>query len=451
MNSSDSEVSLTPPDVLETAKITCSNLIPEISKDKYSNAYNMFNVWRKDKNVHSYSENVLLAYFTKLAKKYKASTLWTQYSMLRTMLNINNNVEIVKYAKLRAFLKRKSDGYRSKKSRIFTSEQIHNFIKEAPDNEYLLTKVVLIMGVMGACRRDELYKMKLNYFEDLGSAVLVKIPNTKTKISRTFTVTGYFYKIYKIYADLRPQNCKESCFFLNYQKGKCTVQRIGINKFGIMGKVIATYLKLPNPELYTGHCFRRSSATILIDSGESITSLKRHGGWKSTAVAEGYIDESLKNKYDTANKMLNSIQSSSNIPSRSKHTENITTELELEKENNLLKPALEPAATIETREWSETLKRPRNVELKSTITNNKHMNITAEKLHIITKTKLELIQKEKEYMEKEEKRRKHIYSVTIENLLQERKRQDEEHKVRMLILNCELKSKQQLHLGLSTS
>lgn len=105
----------------------------------------------------------------------------------------------------------------------------------------------------------------------------------------------------------------------------------------------------------------------------------------------------------------------------------------------------------QTREWSETLKRPRNVELKSTITNNKHMNITAEKLHIITKTKLELIQKEKEYMEKEEKRRKHIYSVTIENLLQERKRQDEEHKVRMLILNCELKSKQQLHLGLSTS
>ena len=60
-----------------------------------------------------------------------------------------------------------------------------------------------------------------------------------------------------------------------------------------------------------GHCFRRSSATILVDEGADITALKRHGGWRSTAVAEGYIDNSIKNKMNTADKLMNSIQCAS--------------------------------------------------------------------------------------------------------------------------------------------
>lgn len=75
-----------------------------------------------------------------------------------------------------------------------------------------------------------------------------------------------------------------------------------------MGKEIAKCLNLPDPNLYTGHCFRRSSATILIDAGGDITSLKRHGGWKSTTVAENYIDESIQNKVNVANQILNSIE-----------------------------------------------------------------------------------------------------------------------------------------------
>lgn len=41
---------------------------------------------------------------------------------------------------------------------------------------------------------------------------------------------------------------------------------------------------------------RRSSATLLADTGVNLTTLKRHGGWKSDAVAEGYIEESVGNK-----------------------------------------------------------------------------------------------------------------------------------------------------------
>lgn len=162
---------------------------------------------------------------------------------------------------------------------------------------------------MGACRTNEMYTMTLDNLQDLGSAFLITVPNTKTKITRKFTITNdSFYQICKKYISHRPPFVKSNILFLNYQNGKCTSQRIGINKFTSMARQIATFLHLPNPEKYSGHSFRRSSATILVDAGGDITALKRHGGWKSTAVAEGYIDDSIKNKNLTAKKISESIQ-----------------------------------------------------------------------------------------------------------------------------------------------
>ncbi|KAJ8914382.1 hypothetical protein NQ315_017472 [Exocentrus adspersus] len=59
-------------------------------------------------------------------------------------------------------------------------------------------------------------------------------------------------------------------FFVAYTRGKCTVQCVGVNTFGKIPSEIAAYLQLPNPQLYTGHSFRRSSASILANTGEGI-------------------------------------------------------------------------------------------------------------------------------------------------------------------------------------
>lgn len=168
-------------------------------------------------------------------------------------------------------------------------------------------QVLIAIGISGACRRDELWKLTLDNLQDLGSALLVTLPSTKTKIVRKFTVTGNFYDIYKKYAMLRPSNVESRRLFVNYQNGKCTKQLIGINKIGATAKLIATFLKLPNPELYTGHCFRRSSATILVNSGSDLLTLKRHGGWRSSSVAEGYIDDSMASKINISNQILQAV------------------------------------------------------------------------------------------------------------------------------------------------
>ncbi|KAL4714615.1 hypothetical protein ACJJTC_019678 [Scirpophaga incertulas] len=67
------------------------------------------------KKTTSFSENVILAYLKDLSDKFKPSSMWAKYSMLKSTLNIYNNIDITKYSKVIAFLKRNSEGHKGKK------------------------------------------------------------------------------------------------------------------------------------------------------------------------------------------------------------------------------------------------------------------------------------------------------------------------------------------------
>ena len=101
-----------------------------------------------------------------------------------------------------------------------------------------------------------------------------------------------------------------------------------------MPQEIAKFLALPNPNDYTGHSFRRTSATLLVDAGGNMESLKRHRGWKSGNVAERYIDQSIQNTKTTAEMVTKNVHLPST--SRAKDFKNIeTTELENDAEESL--------------------------------------------------------------------------------------------------------------------
>ncbi|KAJ3646451.1 hypothetical protein Zmor_024039 [Zophobas morio] len=88
-----------------------------------------------------------------------------------------------------------------------------------------------------------------------------------------------------------------------------------------MLSVAAEFLNLPNPKEYTGHCFRRSSASLAADSDVDLISLKRLGGWKSSSVAESYIVESVERKKKICRQLLGEKQNE-----RSTNTLLVTTE-----------------------------------------------------------------------------------------------------------------------------
>ncbi|KAJ8979619.1 hypothetical protein NQ317_005296, partial [Molorchus minor] len=240
-------------EIVEAANIAISNLLPTKSRSLYDIAYNRFKKWCAEKNVQVYSENVLLAYFSENAKNYKSSTLWAQYSM----------------------------------------SEIDRFLSSADDKEFLMIKVGLILRIAGACRTDELVNLTVDDIED-------------TKIPRIFVVTdvGNMLELFRKYLSLRPPHVKHKRLFLYYKAGKCSSQPVGKNTMGKIPSVVASYLKLPDVACYTGHCLRRSSATLLADAGVDITTIKRHAGWKSTTVAEGYVENSIENKTKIANQVL---------------------------------------------------------------------------------------------------------------------------------------------------
>ena len=169
--------------------------------------------------------------------------------------------------------------------------------------------MALLLGIAGACRVDELVKLMIYDIEDKNNVLLITIRHTKTNAPRKFCIvddddTLNSVQLYKKYIVLRPPNIQHKRLFIFYAKGKCTGQPVGKNTLAKIPCAIATYLKLDEPKLYTGQCYRRSSATLLVDAGASMTTLKRHGGWKSATIAEGYLEDSIAKKKKIAKQIL---------------------------------------------------------------------------------------------------------------------------------------------------
>lgn len=131
----------TPQHLIDKAATATLNLLPEKSKSKYLNVYDKFVAWKESQGATSWSEEVLLSYFVDQAEKYAPSTLWANYSMLKSTICGKYNIDIGQYLRLQAFLKKQSVGFRSKKSKVFSPQEINKFIREAPDGNFLLEKV----------------------------------------------------------------------------------------------------------------------------------------------------------------------------------------------------------------------------------------------------------------------------------------------------------------------
>ncbi|KAJ3666187.1 hypothetical protein Zmor_001640 [Zophobas morio] len=103
-------------------------------------------------------------------------------------------------------------------------------------------------------------------------------------------------------------------FFVAYRNKKCTLQPVGKNTFGKIPSKVAEWLGLDNTKAYTGHCGRRTSATLMPDAGASMTTLKRHGGWRSSSVAEGCLANSMLQKNKVA-KMIAGVEGEPSVAS----------------------------------------------------------------------------------------------------------------------------------------
>ena len=141
-SSDDDEIPL---DVQESAN-AAGDGVPEKSRKLYEDSYSAFKKWKTEKKISPNKfkknyEQILLAYFSEQSKLKKPNTLWSTYSKLKLMLNAYEGISIEGCHRLKAFIKRRNEGYMSKKSKVFTAEHINKFLSDAPDEVYLAQKV----------------------------------------------------------------------------------------------------------------------------------------------------------------------------------------------------------------------------------------------------------------------------------------------------------------------
>ncbi|KAK4880253.1 hypothetical protein RN001_008399 [Aquatica leii] len=177
--------------------------------------------------IKNYTENCLLAYFQEMPCK---KSLWPIFSMLKSCLSVYDNIDISKYSKVIALIKRESSKHKPKKSKVLTDNEINKFISEAPDSFFLLIKAALIMGISGACRREELCKMSIDDIEFKTDVVMVTVPATKTNVCRKFVITKpEWITLLVKYNDLRRSKIQKR-YFLTFHNGKCNNSPVGLNQ-----------------------------------------------------------------------------------------------------------------------------------------------------------------------------------------------------------------------------
>jgi integrase len=134
-------------------------------------------------------------------------------------------------------------------------------------------RAILILGGTGDCQCDELTNVTVADVEDMWSAILVKVRDTQNcKLS--FTILGEFYlEICRKHISVRKDKGINR-FLVKYYNRKCAKMVMGKHKIGSAPREIASSLKVPNCNEYTGHCLRRTSATLLVDNGGDISALK---------------------------------------------------------------------------------------------------------------------------------------------------------------------------------
>jgi hypothetical protein len=77
--------------------------LPEKLKERYIMAYEKLLKLRKINKTKLFSENVFLTNFNKLSLDIKPFTLWSIYSMLKSMKNMKHNINVGTYLKLQVF------------------------------------------------------------------------------------------------------------------------------------------------------------------------------------------------------------------------------------------------------------------------------------------------------------------------------------------------------------
>lgn len=194
-----------------------------------------------------------------------------------------------------------------KQSKVLTRDDINRYLASAPDSD-LHWKTLLCVAVFGGLRTggdaDRITWNMVTLYED---HILFNL-NFKTKNNKPFSFhilkQGESsaicpYSIISTYMRLKPVETPGTAKFWQYctknSEGKVVMKKnapIGKNMLRGAPKKIANFLKLQSPQKFTGHCFRRTAATLAANNGATNIQLQKAFRWSSPSMANRYVENS---------------------------------------------------------------------------------------------------------------------------------------------------------------
>lgn len=82
------------PKILKMEDVIMEQLLPQKSREAYKKIYQKFCCWRVTKDATEVTEALVLQFIFEHQKTLKPSSLWSYCSMLKSCLNVFENVDI---------------------------------------------------------------------------------------------------------------------------------------------------------------------------------------------------------------------------------------------------------------------------------------------------------------------------------------------------------------------
>ena len=260
------------------------------------------------------NEEELREYFLNMrtVKGCASTTIWTNFSMVNSICKNKYSFDIKSLPRVITLIK-SFEGAPKKKAAIFTAEELRTFC-EAPELEgayWLVRKAVVILAYFGGLRLVEALNLVLEKIDNKKDGSIrvrhnrskqrtdqqgTKFDVPKMKDAESKGEDGFDWAscLGEYLSMVKDELGKFSgrVFYTGKKDGQLTRQVMGRNMLSEVPHMVAEFLGKENPEDYTFHSFRRSSATAAADQGATAQQMVDFFGWKSHGMTNEYISTS---------------------------------------------------------------------------------------------------------------------------------------------------------------
>ena len=260
------------------------------------------------------TEEELREYFLNMrtVRGCASTTIWTNFSMVNSVCKNKYSFDIKSLPRIVTLLK-SFEGAPKKKAAIFTAEELRAFC-EAPELEggyWLVRKAVVILAYFGGLRLVEALNLVLEKIDNKKDGS-IRVRHSRSKQRTDQQGTKYdvpkmkdaaskgedgfdWASVLREYLTMVKEELgifSGRVFYTGKKDGHLTRQVMGRNMLSEVPHMVAEFLGKENPQDYTFHSFRRSSATAAADQGATAQQMVDFFGWKSHGMTNEYISTS---------------------------------------------------------------------------------------------------------------------------------------------------------------